>query len=71
MIATYQLNSNELDLNFLETIKKLFENREVKIEIKDISDTEYLSSIPNMVESIKTASKEPIEKYVSEKDLEW
>lgn len=43
MYSTYRIKANEIDLNFLEGIKKMFQEREVEIVIQDIEDeTEYL-----------------------------
>ena len=47
MNATFNLNANELDENFLESIKKLFKNKKISIniEIAEIEDeTTYLLS---------------------------
>jgi predicted DNA-binding ribbon-helix-helix protein len=47
MNATFNLNANELDENFLESVKKLFKNKKISIniEIAEIEDeTTYLLS---------------------------
>ena len=47
MNVIFNLNANELDSNFLESIKKLFKNKQISIniEINEIEDdTEYLLS---------------------------
>ena len=47
MQATFNLNANELDSTFLESIKKLFKDKKVSIniEVKEIEDeTDYLLS---------------------------
>jgi len=50
-----------------------FDKEEISIIDRDkyISDDEYIRSIPGMVESIKEASKEPIENYVTVDKLDW
>ncbi|MHB0989783.1 MAG: DUF2281 domain-containing protein [Burkholderiales bacterium] len=40
MHATYQLNSDELDENFLRSIRKLFQNQIIEIAISDIPEKE-------------------------------
>ena len=50
MNATFNLNANELDENFLESIKKLFKNKKIliNIEIDEVEDeTSYLLSNEN------------------------
>jgi hypothetical protein len=47
MQVAYNLNANELDMNFLESIKKLFQNKKLHINImldEDRNDTDYLLS---------------------------
>jgi len=47
MQVAYNLNANELDMNFLESIKKLFQNKKLRINImldEDRDDTDYLLS---------------------------
>jgi antitoxin YefM len=44
MHTTYQLHSSELDENFLEAIKRLFADKNIKIVITELDDTAYLSS---------------------------
>jgi len=49
MQVAYRLNANELDINFLESIKKLFKNKKLNISIsvdKQENETEYLFSNP-------------------------
>jgi len=49
MQVAYRLNANELDINFLESIKKLFKNKKLNISIsvdKQENETEYLLSNP-------------------------
>ena len=47
MQVAYRLNANELDINFLESIKKLFQEKRIYINIsldKPQDETEYLLS---------------------------
>ena len=47
MQVAYNLNADELDMNFLESIKKLFQNKKLHINImldEDRNDTDYLLS---------------------------
>jgi len=50
MQVAYRLNSNELDMNFIKSIKKLFKEKRLYINIsidKEKDETEYLLSNPN------------------------
>ncbi|MCI0501416.1 MAG: hypothetical protein L0Y61_06685 [Epsilonproteobacteria bacterium] len=38
MQASYQLQGNDLNMNFLDSIKNLFQNREIEIIIHDIEE---------------------------------
>jgi hypothetical protein len=47
MQVAYRLNANELDIDFLESIKKLFKEKQLYINIsidKEPDETEYLLS---------------------------
>lgn len=62
MQTTYQINTNELNINFLNSIKNLFGERELRIVISDsIDETEYLLSseknAARLIESIKNVEK--------------
>ena len=49
MQVAYRLNANELDINFLESIKKLFQSQQIYINIsvnEKQDETEYLLSNP-------------------------
>jgi len=49
MQVAYRLNASELDINFLESIKKLFQEKRIYINIsvdKPQDETEYLLSSP-------------------------
>lgn len=41
MQAAYTLNSNELNINFLNSIKEMFQNKNIEIFITDNLDEEY------------------------------
>ncbi len=43
MYATYHLNSNELDHDFIEAVKKLFNGKQIEITVHEsVDETEYL-----------------------------
>jgi len=44
MHTTIKVNTNQLDVNFLNAIKNLFKDQEVEISIKNLGETEYLLS---------------------------
>jgi len=49
MQVAYKLNANELDMNFLESIKKLFHEKSIRINISVANqedETDYLLSTP-------------------------
>jgi len=49
MQVAYRVNANDLDINFLESIKKLFKEKQIYINIsidKEQDETEYLLSNP-------------------------
>ncbi|MFK7905837.1 MAG: hypothetical protein AB8B69_11960 [Chitinophagales bacterium] len=62
METTYKINANELNEDFLTTLKKIFQNQKLLISIQTIDDefeddTAYLSSSPankeRLLKSIK------------------
>lgn len=56
MQAAYSLNSNELNINFLNSIKEMFQNKDIEIIITDHTDnevSEYRKSISNRLEQYK------------------
>ena len=67
----------EVNENVLDKIKWLLDNLEKKNEIRIIedvvikSDTEYLSSIPNLVNEISDSRKVPFDECVKTEDLKW
>ena len=46
MLTTYQLNSSELDENFILALKQLFAGKAIRIVVTELDETEYLMSMP-------------------------
>ncbi len=44
MQSVYRLNAEELDYQFLESIKSLFKNKEIEIIVSEVDETAYLMS---------------------------
>ena len=42
METTYRLNADELDNNFVDSLKSIFKNKEIEIVVSEIDETEYL-----------------------------
>ena len=43
MVSSFTLNTDELNISFLETIKNLFAGKEIEITVQDAqNDTDYL-----------------------------
>ena len=43
MVSSFTLRTEELNANFIETIKNLFADREIEIIVQDVqTDTDYL-----------------------------
>ena len=62
MEAIYKLKANEINPNLMETIKKLFGNKEITISITSETDeTEYLTAYPankkHLLDAIKEVKK--------------
>jgi hypothetical protein len=58
MQTTYHINESELNMSFLETVKKLFKDKSLSITIEEATDeTDYLLSSPKnkkrLLESIQ------------------
>ncbi len=53
MHATYQLKPDELNENFLHTIKKQFKNQTVEIAVSDVPATEAANSEPRKAGALK------------------
>jgi antitoxin YefM len=43
MQTSYRLNARDLDQHFLESLKALFQNREIEIIVYEVDETAYLS----------------------------
>jgi antitoxin YefM len=43
MQTSYRLNARDLDENFLESLKMLFQDKEIEILVYDVDETAYLS----------------------------
>jgi len=61
MQASFVLDSNELDYNFIDKIKVLFQNKRIELTISESDDTEYLLG-SNTNKDILLHSIENIEK---------
>lgn len=61
MEAIYKLKANEINPNLMETIKKLFGNKEITISITSEPDeTEYLTAYPaNKKHLLESIAQEP------------
>ncbi|MEZ4866793.1 MAG: hypothetical protein R3C14_36065 [Caldilineaceae bacterium] len=44
MQSVYRLNAEELDYQFLESLKSLFKNKEIEIIVSEVDETAYLLS---------------------------
>lgn len=47
LTSSFELNANELNSNFLESIKELFKNKKIEIVISEIDETDYLNKSEN------------------------
>ncbi len=56
MITTFKLNTNEIDLDFLEAIRKIFKNQEIEMTIKKISHS-YSQKILDAKENVEVKEK--------------
>jgi len=78
MQVNYQLDTAQLDINFIESIKALFGDKKIDITIRDKNiksrnDTEYLLSNPHnaqklikSIENIKNSKKDLIHKSLED-----
>jgi len=71
MNINYQINANELDNNFIKSIKQLFKDKEINICITDITDMQYLQKIPDMINSINEGINESIDECATLEDIGW
>ncbi len=42
MYTTYRLNADELDERFIQSLKALFEGRDIEITVSEVDETAYL-----------------------------
>lgn len=42
MHTTYQIEADDLDQNFLDSIKTLFKHKKIEIRVAELDETEYL-----------------------------
>jgi antitoxin YefM len=74
MYSTYRLKASELNSTFLETLKKMFKNREIEIVVHDVEDeTEYLLSTEankkHILKAVKNVEKRKNLVHVQAVDL--
>ena len=55
MYAIYKLKAEELDGQFLETLKTAFRNKDIEVTVSDIDETEYLLRSPSNREHLLKA----------------
>jgi hypothetical protein len=71
MHMNYQLNADELDIKFINSLKEFFKNKEIIIHISEISDNNYIARIPGMVDSINEGLQEDVSECANLKDIGW
>ncbi len=71
MDINYQLNVNELNVNFTESLKQLFKDKEIIIHVSDITDSVYLSQFPEMIKSIQEGIEEDLTECSNLEDIGW
>lgn len=42
MITIYRLNADELDDNFIESLRAIFKHKQIEIAVSEFDETEYL-----------------------------
>jgi hypothetical protein len=61
MYATYTLTEDELNLDFLEGVKKMFNGSQIRLTIENFDETEYLMRSERnhqfLMESIKNVNE--------------
>jgi hypothetical protein len=71
MHAIFHTNMDELNIHFLEMIKKQFAHAKVEIIIRDEDETDYLNSSPANRKHLEEAIKEVKEsKLISKSEAE-
>lgn len=68
MQASYQLQGNDLNMNFLDSIKNLFQNREIEIIIHDLEeeDKKFGEILDYTYSNSKAVSEDSFLKALSE-----
>lgn len=74
MVSSFTLRTEELNANFIETIKNLFADREIEIIVQDVqTDTDYLLKSPenrkHLLQSIANPENSQKIHVLSESDL--
>lgn len=74
MVSSFILNTDELNVSFLETIKKLFAGKEIEITVQDAqNDTDYLlknqANKNHLLQSIASLENNKPFYILSERDL--
>lgn len=74
MVSSFTLRTEELNANFIETIKNLFADREIEIIVQDAqTDTDYLLKSPenrkHLLQSIASLENGQRLHVLSESDL--
>ena len=74
MVSSFTLNTDELNISFLETIKNLFAGKEIEITVQDAqNDTEYLlknqANKNHLLQSIASLENNKAFHILSERDL--
>ncbi len=66
MRINYKLNTNDLDANFLESVKIMFKDKDITISIADIENDEYFA-LDKAIETgllSESASREELNKVL-------
>ena len=58
MEATYRLNTSELGIGFIDTLKNIYPNQDIEIYVREQDETEYLRSSPANREHLEKAIRE-------------
>ncbi|WP_103670530.1 hypothetical protein [Pseudanabaena sp. BC1403] len=70
MQVSYRLNANELDNNFLESLKAAFQNKEIEIVVYESDETTFLLQNPANRKRLLTAV-ENIQNRSNLVELNW
>ena len=70
MQISYRLNANELDNNFLESLKAAFQNKEIEIIVYESDETTFLLQNPANRDKLLTAV-ENIQNRSNLVELNW